>query len=588
VCSLIVATLLSGAVAGSALAETATVTSFDGTKIHVNFFAAPGLKSGQRAPTVLLGPGWSSPGDTNSTDSTDLSTGIPGVGTMLRAGFNVVTWDPRGFGSSGGTVEVDSPQFEGRDVSAIITWLATQPQALLDGPNDPRVGMVGGSYGGGIQLVAAAIDPRIDAIVPDIAWHSLVTSLYKEQTVKLGWASTLYLLGKAAGHLDPLIGDSFMTGLLGQPLSAQELNFYASRGPGDLVDRIRIPTLLIQGTVDNLFTLQEAVTNYTVLRHDKVPVKMLWFCGGHGICLTNPGQTSLIDKDTIAWLDRYLDRNRSVDTGATFEWVDQDGVEHTAADYPPAAGAPIAAQGQGTLPLLEAGGSGPVVPTLGASATATIAAPATPAKALNAVDVPIPASTTTRYVVGAPTLTITYHGTGTGENGTSTRVFAQIVDNATGKVLGNQVTPIPVTLDGASHTVSQPLEVLSATDKPGETFTLQLAASTVAYQLQRAIGSVTFSNVQLQLPTVDPGARPPGYGSVAPNGCTNGGEVTFRLPSGTRSAYAKIGHRIVARGRHKLRIDLVGLGSRSVELKLVIHRRRGTTKVTRHKLQACP
>ena len=47
-------------------AATATVTSFDGTQIHVNFFPAAGLKSGHRAPTVLVGPGWGSAGDTES------------------------------------------------------------------------------------------------------------------------------------------------------------------------------------------------------------------------------------------------------------------------------------------------------------------------------------------------------------------------------------------------------------------------------------------------------------------------------------------------------------------------------------------
>ncbi len=531
-----------GALTGTALADSTTVTSFDGTQIHVNFFPAPGLKSGHRAATVLLGPGWSSPGDTNTTDSTDTSTGIPGVGTMLRAGFNVVTWDPRGFGSSGGTVESDSPQYEGRDVSAIITWLSKQPQAQLDHPGDPRVGMVGGSYGGGIQLVSAAIDPRIDAIVPDISWNSLVTSLYKEQTVKQGWAQILYVLGKANGRLDPMIDQSYETGLEGQPLTPAEVNFYATRGPGDLVKRIKIPTLLIQGTADNLFTLQEAVTNYSILRHDGVPVKMLWFCGGHGICLTNPGDTSLIDKDTIGWLDRYLERRRTVSTGPTFEWVDQNGVEHTAADYPLAAGAPITAEGSGTLPLTQSGGSGPVTPPSGASATATIAAPITPAKASNAVNVPIPAppAGTKYFVVGAPKLTITYSGSGSGENGSSTRVYAQVVDDATGKVLGNQITPIPVTLDGASHTLTQPLEILSATQAPGETFTLQLTASTVAYQAQRAAGAVSFSKIRIELPTVDPGARPPGYGAIAPNGCTGGGIITISLPAGVRSAYAAL------------------------------------------------
>ncbi|HEY1593719.1 MAG TPA: CocE/NonD family hydrolase [Solirubrobacteraceae bacterium] len=585
---LIAFALTIGASAGTALADSTTVSSFDGTKIHVNYFPAPGLGPGARNATVLLGPGWSSPGDTSTTDSTDTSTGIPGVGTMLRAGFNVVTWDPRGFGSSGGMVESDSPAYEGRDVSAIITWLAKQPQALLDAPGNPRVGMVGGSYGGGIQLDSAAIDPRIDAIVPDIAWNSLVTSLYKEQTVKQGWANILYVLGKGNGHLDPMIDQSYETGLSGRPLTPAEVNFYATRGPGSLVSKIKIPTLLIQGTADNLFTLQEAVTNYSILRHDGVPVKMLWFCGGHGICLTNPGDTSLIDKDTIAWLDRYLGRERGVSTGPTFEWVDENGAERTGGDYPLAPGTPISAQGSGTLPITNAGGSGPVVPKQGASATASVAAPITPAKAASAVNVTIPAPHTTQLVVGAPELTITYSGTGSGENGTSARVFAQVVDDATGLVLGNQITPVPITLDGATHTFGEPLEVLSATRAPGQTFTLQLTASTVAYAAQRETGTVSFSKIAIELPTVDPSAAPPGYGAVAPNGCTDGGVVRIAMPKGTRSGYAAMGRHVIARGRRALKLDLVGLGSGPVRIRIVTVGRTGHRRVATRTLRACP
>ena len=89
------------------------------------------------------------------------------LGPLRRAGFNVLTWDSRGFGESGGTVEVDSQDFEGRDVSALLDWLATQPEQQLDAAGDPRAGMTGASYAGGIELVAAGIDRRIDAIAPD-------------------------------------------------------------------------------------------------------------------------------------------------------------------------------------------------------------------------------------------------------------------------------------------------------------------------------------------------------------------------------------------------------------------------------------
>ena len=59
---------------------------------------------------------------------------------LRKAGFNVLTWDSRGFGQSGGTVTVDSKDNEGRDVQALIDWLAKQPEALLDKPGRPARG----------------------------------------------------------------------------------------------------------------------------------------------------------------------------------------------------------------------------------------------------------------------------------------------------------------------------------------------------------------------------------------------------------------------------------------------------------------
>ncbi len=175
------------------------VTSFDGTIIRAHWFPVS-LPAGARAPTVLMGPGWSLAGDTD-VQGTGILGALP-IKDLRAAGYNVLTWDPRGFGKSGGNAEVDSPAFEGRDVSTLISWVATLPGVELDAPGDPRMGMVGGSYGGGIQLVAAAIDCRVDAIVPTIAWHSLVTSLDKADTVKTGWSDILTNL-TTADHVDP-------------------------------------------------------------------------------------------------------------------------------------------------------------------------------------------------------------------------------------------------------------------------------------------------------------------------------------------------------------------------------------------------
>src|SRR5207249_2508406 len=69
-------------------------------------------------------------------------------------------------------------------------------------------------------------------------------------------------------------------------------------------------------------------------------------------------------------------------------------------------------------------------------------------------------------------LRLTYSGVGT-----SRHVYAQLVDDKTGLVVGDIVTPVPVTLDGQIHTVTVPLEEVAYTMSPGDTLTLQLVGS---------------------------------------------------------------------------------------------------------------
>ena len=103
-------------------------------------------------------------------------------------------------------------------------------------------------------------------------------------------------------------------------------------------------------------------------------------------------------------------------------------------------------------------------------------------------------------------MTITYSGTSPAGD-RPTRVFAQLVDDTTGLVLGNQVTPIAVVLDGKPHTVTVPLEMISHTFASGESVTLQLVASTVAYAPPRFGGTVDFTKIHVVLP-IAKGLRP--------------------------------------------------------------------------------
>src|SRR5690606_21596286 len=70
------------------------------------------------APTVLMGPGWSLAGDTSQEGAALF--GALGIGPMNDAGYNVLTWDPRGFGESGGSAQVNDPEHEGRDLQVLL------------------------------------------------------------------------------------------------------------------------------------------------------------------------------------------------------------------------------------------------------------------------------------------------------------------------------------------------------------------------------------------------------------------------------------------------------------------------------------
>src|SRR5699024_2193526 len=180
--------------------------SFDDTLIRLHWFPSPDATDDEPAPTILSGTGWSLPGETSPEGAALF--GSVGIGALNERGYNVLTWDPRGFGESEGTVAVDHPDFEGRDVSRIIDWLASLPEVRLDGPGDPRIGMIGSSYGGGIQLAVAPNDCRVDALVPGLAWNSLASSLYLNETMKAGWAGGL-VIAAANADLDPHISAAF-------------------------------------------------------------------------------------------------------------------------------------------------------------------------------------------------------------------------------------------------------------------------------------------------------------------------------------------------------------------------------------------
>jgi ABC-2 type transport system ATP-binding protein len=554
--------------APAAPAKDVTITSFDGTRIVAHWFAGKGVDADHKAPTVLEGPGWSSAGDTNSGGGGGVNSifGVPGISTFINHGYNVLTWDPRGFGQSGGTVEIDDPRYEGRDVQALIDFVARQPEAQLDTDcvttkkkrkhkkgktskkrrkrttcgargGDPTLGMAGASYGGGIQNVTAGLDKRVDAIAPTIAWNSLLTALFPEGNIKLGWGSVLVAAGvqgtlpggaaspaTAAGRQDPHFYSILANGTATGTTTQEDLDWMASHGPGSLLGKIKVPTLIMQGTVDTLFPLDEGVANFEAISRNTiptptkgkrkrkgkgkgkarsakrkqkrrpgriaqqpVPVKMVWFCGGHGVCLTDAGPGSAyLDQRQLAWFDRYLRGDKGTDTGPKFAWIADDGQVRSSTAYPLKPAGRLTGSGSGALPIVPGQGSGGLI-------FAT--------QAPVAVNVDIPGPPGEANVVGPPHVELSYQGAAAPQN---TWVYGQIVNPRNGTVLGNMATPIPLILDGQPHTISRDLEIVAARAPAGGGYTLQLTPSSSLYDIQRSTGAVNFTSVAVTLPLGDP------------------------------------------------------------------------------------
>ena len=487
---------------GTPQARSFRVTSFDGTRIFVHFMPAEGLQAGETAPTVLNGPGLGLPGAT--TLELDVDSFLPrdtiGVGALREAGYNVVTWDPRGEWRSEGIMTLDSPDYEGRDMSHIISYLATLPEVALDGVNDPRIGMTGASYGGGIQLATAAIDHRIDAIVPTIAWNSLVDVLFPRGAVNSGWGTLLpTVLALTFAREHPRIFPVAIQGVLFGIAEDSDIELVNDLGFQDQIGDITAPTLLIQGTVDTLFTLDQAHTNALALIEAGTTTKVVWYCGGHGACLSDYNDGEVVIDRTLRWLDRYVKGDESVDTGPQFEWVDQNGEWYSAEEYPVSEGTPVVAErtDRRTIPFVPLlGGSGPNPLILTRGLIATLLGLPSAAGAINAVSLRVPDVTELTHIVGAPEITLTYSGDGNAEH-----VYAQIVDDRTGLVLGNHATPIPVVLDGETRTVTFSMEQVAHTLAPGQSVTVQIVTSSAKFLNFYSWGAITVEGMSVSLPT---------------------------------------------------------------------------------------
>ncbi len=346
-------------------------------QLDATFFPPSG---GGKAPVVLLAHGFGGSKQSMRQQAAQLA----------QDGYAVLTWSARGFGRSTGEIALNSPDYEVKDVKQLIDWVAKRPEVQLDATGDPRVGIVGGSYGGAIALMTAAFDQRVDAIVPQITWADLADALFPNNAVQatpagLGdpetgvfkrmWSGIFFGrglsldsfaqqsqsqaqgqgpaqngqngqsgqgqngqgqnaqgqngqsqngqgqggqsrgqgLGQAAmpmtpeearcGRFLPAICDIYQTVAKDGRATSEAITLLRASSPVTVANRIKAPTLLLQGQRDSLFPLSHADANAKAIASAGTPVSIAWFDGGHD---GGNGEADWLYEQTSAWLARYL------------------------------------------------------------------------------------------------------------------------------------------------------------------------------------------------------------------------------------------------------------------------------------------
>ncbi|HEY0239116.1 MAG TPA: alpha/beta fold hydrolase [Friedmanniella sp.] len=319
--------------------------------------------------TVLSVPGTAEDGQPVTLDATLLTTdpavarpaivlahglggtkadSLPTARSLARDGYAVLVYTARGFGASGGLIHLDDPAYEGRDAVAMVDAAASRPEVERVG-NDPVIGFAGVSYGGAAALEAAALDPRIDAIVPAFTYADLTSALVPQHRVggdlgsladvtpiggtgvlKAAWAAALFtgtasagtsttgqastgaqptpsLCGRFAEDVCRAYLDSASTGTPSDDLLA------LTRTSSPDLSRITAPTLMIQGEDDTLFGLDQADRVMRGLPAS-TPAATAWVPGGHDGDVSVDAQLGRL----TAWFDRYLKHDASATAVPTF------------------------------------------------------------------------------------------------------------------------------------------------------------------------------------------------------------------------------------------------------------------------------
>ena len=287
---------------------TRSITTAPGVTIDTSLY----LPSKTPAPAILIAHGFGGSKDSVAADAK----------YFTEQGYVVLAWTARGFGKSTGQIAMNAIGDEVKDSSALISFLAKSRYVIQDKTGDPRVGIMGSSYGGANALMTASEDPRIDAVIADITWSDLQSDLFPQSIkgsteagpFKKVWAGTFFsavslqsaYLGEC-GAFTQAWCDAYRNAAINGRPSTQERALLASVSPRNFVSTITAPTLLSQGQADSLFPLTESYKTADIIKkaNPQLPLAMIWHAAGHDGGLE---QSQYLRTQYLNWFKKYLSR----------------------------------------------------------------------------------------------------------------------------------------------------------------------------------------------------------------------------------------------------------------------------------------
>src|SRR6478672_12290184 len=239
----------------------------DGTAVRLDVSVWP--QSSGKHPVVLLAHGFGGTKDSVTSQANDLHD----------RGYVVIAWSARGHGASGGRIHLNDPAYEIADARTLLDLAAKRSDVELDGPGDPRAGVMGASYGGALALMLAGSDRRVDGVVSAITWNDLADAFFPQAALtrppttaagrspvaepgpfKQVWASSFFLGARRGpgasttaecGRFDPTICRLFVQASETGTPSPQLLALLRAHSPHVSMPNVKAPTFLVQGQADS-------------------------------------------------------------------------------------------------------------------------------------------------------------------------------------------------------------------------------------------------------------------------------------------------------------------------------------------------